>query len=215
MCPSRADQTSLRLQSYLFRYKFPYFGILIGSDFVLAYAGRPQPSWYTKYMKKTKIIAIGILVILGTVSYLYQRYSSTESFTKTEEGLISSVDTASSTPKYTDLKAEYKGEEITSSTTLGILLKIENDANTYHDAKFIRAYKYGDLIYASISTGESGWHRVFLFKDGNYEIVTGGQDIPSCKSFDGYQVSKGLWCRLGGCFVDAATIKNSFNDCRL
>jgi hypothetical protein len=128
---------------------------------------------------------------------------------------ISNVSEKNTEEKYVSLATEYAGEHITSSTTLASLLKIDNDGNPYHDTKFVAAYRYGNLIYASFSTGESGWYSVFYEEaDGVFTMVARGQDIPLCKSFEGFKVQKGLWCRMGGCFEQNKSVPiNTFDDC--
>lgn len=157
-------------------------------------------------MKRNHFVLLIIILCLG--SLVFWSFRTTKTINNNQLQLTENK-------KYQGLAEEYAGEQITSTDTLTLLLKIDNDTNPYNDTKSVKAYRYNDLIYASFTTGESGWYKIFhKEQNGGYRVLAGGQDVPMCKSFTGYQVSKGLWCRTGGCFDEKYTSPiNVFDDC--
>jgi hypothetical protein len=157
-------------------------------------------------MTKNSIIVL-VLAVATTIALFYSFRLMDEPEKKPNP--ITIRDTEKLIP--VSFRAEYEGEKITATTTLEQIIKASKHSS---EIKIMYASRYENLVYASVGSGEGGgWYEIYYVHNDKYTQLASGQDHPMCSSFQGYDVPKGLWCRLGGCFEDNVTLMHNYPDC--
>ncbi|MDO8552769.1 MAG: hypothetical protein Q7S01_04610 [bacterium] len=114
------------------------------------------------------------------------------------------------------LEENVGGTEIHSAKILNALLVSIRYSSVSHN---IRAFEYGELIYAEVGPKDGGgWQNVFKKENGGYRPILQTQGSASCVLYTKFNAPVGLMCRFGGeCLLVSTTTHRytikSFPEC--